>query len=200
MEFCLLWFFSSIKKKQASSELNYFFWDGFLLPFYLFNCCCIFHSTSIVLLSHAGACYQRVLSLKRFAVGSAKHLCNQQAYRGTSTRPRPRVEKEGGGALLKGIRWSQLTRNSQVLGVSIMKPLVNCRWLQAYFTGLYQSLCILLTLFHWVEAIQFYELPNPLLVGNKFLLGYISRDDIGWWPISLGKCSAYISSFSFSLG
>lgn len=81
-----------------------------------------------------------------------------------------------------------------------MKSLVNCRWLEAYFTVLYQSLCILLTLFHRVEAIQFYEPPNPLLVGNKFLLSYISEDDIGCWPISLGKRSACISSFSFSLG
>lgn len=47
---------------------------------------------------------------------------------------------------------------------------------------LYQSLCILLTLFHWVEAIQFYEPPNTLLVGNKFFLSYISEDDIAVGP------------------
>lgn len=199
MEFCLLWFFSSIGKKNRHHQ-NWIFFE--LDFYYLF-----IYSTAVVFFIRQVLCFClmlvlaiRVLSLKKSAVGSAKHLRNQQAYRYPSTRPLPRVEKEGGGALLKGIHWSQLTRNSQVLGISITKPLVNCRWLEAYFTGLYQSLCVLLTLFHWVEAIQFYELPNPLLVGNKFLLGYISRDDIGCWPISLGKCSAYISSFSFSRG
>lgn len=54
-------FFSLLKKKKASSALSFFFQAElffFLLPFCLFNCGCISHSTSTVLLSHTGACFQ----------------------------------------------------------------------------------------------------------------------------------------------
>jgi len=200
-------FFSLLKKKKHHqhwvffSKLNFFFFTTFLSIqlrlYFSFDKYCAF-------VSHW--CLLSVFSLKRSAVGPAKHLTISEL---AATLPRDlypgwkrRVGKGRGWgqALLTGTHWSQLTRNSQMLGISIMEPLVNCRWLEAYFTLLYQSLCILLTLFHWVEAIQFYEPPNPLLVGNKFLLSYISEDDIGCWPIALGKCFACISSFSLSLG
>lgn len=40
--------------------------------------------------------------------------------------------------------------------------------------------------------------PNPLLLGNKFLLGYISEKDTGCWPIPLGKCAVCIFCPSIS--
>lgn len=207
MEFLPTVIFFATKKKKRHHQHWVFFQAELFFFYYLFV-----YSTAVVFLIRQVLCFClrlvlaiRVLSLKRSAIGPAKHLRNQRAGCYCSSRPLPRVEERvgkgrWGQALLTGTHWSQLTRNSQMLGISITEPLVNCRWLEAYFRLLYQSLCILLTLFHWVEAIQFYEPPNPLLVGNKFLLSYISEDDIGCWPISLGKCSACISSFSLSLG
>lgn len=199
-------FFSLLKKKKGIISTEFFFqaelFFFFLLPFCLFNCGCISHSTSTVLLSHTGACYQcshsRDLPAKHLTISELAATLPWDLYPGWKRKVG--TGRGWGQALLTGTHWSQLTRNSQMLGISITEPLVNCRWLEAYFTLLYQSLCILLTLFHWVEAIQFYEPPNPLLVGNKFLLSYISEDDIGCWPIALGKCFACISSFSLSLG
>lgn len=160
-------FFHYLKHRHHRSWVFFFKLDFFFYYLFVYSVAVIFFIRQVLCFCLTLVLAIRVLTLKRSAVGSAKHLRNQQAGGYPSTRPLPRVEKEEGGKKEGKHCWeshtgSQLTRNSQVLRISIMEPLVNCRWLEAYFTVLYQSLCILLTLFHWVEAIQFYE-PPPIL-------------------------------------
>ena len=95
--FCIPWFFSLLKKKKASSALSFFSsWTFFF--YYLFV-----YSTAVVFLIRQVLCFClrlvlaiRVLSLKRSAIGPAKHLRNQRAGCYCSSRPLPRVEEEGG--------------------------------------------------------------------------------------------------------
>lgn len=92
-------------------------------------------------------------------------------------------------------------RESHVLGRSIMNPLVNRRWLEACFTVLYQDLGILLIIsLGWSYIVLWDPFPpDPLLVGNKFLFGCISRDDVGCWPLS-GQVFCLYSFFFFRPG
>lgn len=82
-----------------------------------------------------------------------------------STRSRPRWEKSRVGGEGKH-RWKAHAGHSwqtqSGARISITKPLVDCRWLEAYFTLPLQSLYIFLTLSHWAEAVQFYGVPQTL--------------------------------------
>lgn len=204
--FCLPWFQLLKKKKKKISALSSFSdWTLFFLATFVYSTAVVFLiRQSIYFALTPGACYQ-CLSSRDLPLDTTSITISELAA--TLARDLYWAGKEGGER--KGVRASMLTRtftghnwqrNNQMLGISMQRPLVNCRWLEAYFTLLYQSLCILFFLFHWVEAMQFIGPPNPLLVGNKFLLSYISR---GWhWLLAhrSGQMLACISSFSLSLG
>lgn len=143
------------------------------------------------LLSWAGAHYQSLYH----SSGLLQILLKCQSWAPTVAISKPQSPSLA-CSMEEGVeRWSRKSRKNATLvgaiikqvgrnGISIMKPLVNCSWWKTYFTQLYWSLCILQTLFHWVEATKFYETPNPPPVWNKFLLSFISKLDNSFWAKS----------------
>lgn len=121
-------FFAIKKKKKASSALSSFSKLNFFFNYlYLFNCGCISHSTSMCFVSLVLAISvitQRDLPLDLLSISQTSRTASCP-----SSRPLPRLEEEGGerkggGKHCVGTHWSRLTRNSQMLGISITEPLV----------------------------------------------------------------------------
>lgn len=92
-----------------------------------------------------------LLSIESAARKPQPHIRTGSTLMGRHNRRRMKLKACAG--------WVRQQTN-RAAGVSMTMSPVNCSWLEAYFTAWYQSLCILLTLFHCVEALQLYGAPN----------------------------------------
>lgn len=147
---------------------DYFFFSFFFLiaSFFLFVSCCIFHFASMVFYAALEFGWDE-LSFKRSAADFAD--ASLLSIDSSGGKPQSCIQTDSTAmGRQKGWRGKELKacagqihqQTNQAAGISIMMPPVNCSWLEAYFTACYQSLCILLTLFHRVEAVQLYGTPD----------------------------------------
>lgn len=148
---------------------DYFLFSFFfflIASFFLFVSCCIFHFASMVFYAALELGWDE-LSFKRSAAGFAD--ASLLSIDSSGGKPQSCIQMDSTAmGRQKGRRGKELKacagqihqQTNQAAGISIMMPPVNCSWLEAYFTAWYQSLCILLTLFHRVEAVQLYGAPN----------------------------------------
>lgn len=155
-------------RQTRQHQHRFFFFFYFNCLFFKFVSCCIFHFVSVDFCSALELGWDE-LSFRRYAAGFAE--VSVLSIDSAARKPQSCIltgsteagrQKAGTGKELKARTGQIHQQTNQAAGVSIMMPPVNCGWPEAYFTAQYQSLCILLTLFHWVEAVQFYGAPNLL--------------------------------------
>lgn len=122
MEFLPTVIFLSIYKKIGIIRVDFFKLNFFLLPLALFSCCCIFHLSSTMLLSHAGTGYQTVVTQEICL--STSIISKLTAVLAQNLRPGgERAGLWGEHALLKGTHRSQLTKTQPGTGISITKAI-----------------------------------------------------------------------------
>lgn len=156
------WCVFSNETDQTASAQILFFYIFFNCLFFLFVSRCIFHFASVdfcpvlelgwgELSSRRSAAGFAEVSL--LSIDSAARKLHPCILMGSTAVGR---QKGGRGKELKACTGQIHQQTNQAAGASIMMPPVNCSWLEAHFTAQYQSLCILLTLFHWIEPVQLY--------------------------------------------